>query len=44
VGPPRLSVSLATWALVVVGFGVLTFVPPHVPLFHDTPTGHYGRA
>ena len=38
--PLRVSVTLAV--LMVVGFGVLTFAPPHVPLFRQTSTGTYG--
>jgi hypothetical protein len=30
--------------LLIVGFGVLTFTPPHVPLFQETSTGIYGPA
>jgi hypothetical protein len=37
-----LTVSAATLALLVVGFGVLTFEPPHLPLFEETATGSYG--
>ncbi|HET6815984.1 MAG TPA: DUF6512 family protein [Mycobacteriales bacterium] len=38
--PLRVSMTLA--ALMMVGFGVLTFAPPHVPLFRQTSTGTYG--
>lgn len=38
--PLRVSLSLAV--LLVVGFGILTFAPPHVPLFRQTSTGTYG--
>ena len=34
--------SVAGLALVVVGFGVLTFTSPHVPLFREVSTGAYG--
>jgi hypothetical protein len=39
-----LAVSAAALALLVVAFGVLTFVPPHVPLFREVGTGTYGPA
>lgn len=38
--PPWVSASAL--ALVVVGFAVLTFVPPHIPLFREISTGTYG--
>ena len=43
-GPRRipLRVSVTALALLTVAFGVLTFAPPHVPLFQDTTTGTYG--
>jgi hypothetical protein len=37
-----LRASVVGLALVVVGFGVLTFTPPHVPLFQEVSTGVYG--
>ena len=37
-----LSVSVAALVLLVVGFAVLTFAPPHIPLFQDGVTGTYG--
>jgi hypothetical protein len=37
-----LRASVAGLTLVVVGFGVLTFAPPHVPLFQEVSTGSYG--
>jgi hypothetical protein len=40
--PPPLWASVAGLALVLVGFGVLTFRPPHVPLFQEISTGSYG--
>lgn len=39
-----LAVSAAALALLVVAFGVLTFAPPHVPLFREVGTGTYGPA
>jgi hypothetical protein len=36
--------SVVGMALVVVGFGVLTFAPPHLPLFQEASTGVYGPA
>jgi hypothetical protein len=41
---PTLAVSVTALVLLVVGFGVLTFSPPHIPLFRDAPTGIYGPA
>ena len=38
--PLRVSVTGIT--LVMVAFGVLTFAPPHVPLFQEMTTGTYG--
>jgi hypothetical protein len=40
--PASLQVSVTALALVVVGFAVLTFTPPHIPLFQDGVTGTYG--
>lgn len=37
-----LWVSVSGMMLVIVSFGVLTFVPPHIPLFRETSTGVYG--
>lgn len=39
-----LWVSVVVVVLVVVGFGVLTFAPPHIPLFRVISTGSYGPA
>ncbi len=39
-----LRVSALAMTLVVVGFAVLTFVPPHIPLFREASTGTYGPA
>ncbi len=41
---PPLWVSVTGTILVVVGFAVLTFAPPHMPLFQETSTGTYGPA
>jgi hypothetical protein len=41
---PRLWVSVTGTMLMTVGFVVLTFVPPHIPLFQESPTGAYGPA
>lgn len=38
--PRRVSVTGIT--LVLVAFGLLTFLPPHVPLFQEMGTGTYG--
>jgi hypothetical protein len=40
--PAPLGVSAAALVLLVVGFGVLTFEPPHLPLFEETATGSDG--
>jgi uncharacterized membrane protein len=40
--PAPLAVSVLALGLLVVGFGVLTFKPPHVPLFQEVSTGTYG--
>lgn len=40
---PPLWVSVTGTMLVVVSFAVLTFAPPHIPLFQETSTGTYGR-
>ena len=37
-----LRASVVGLTLVVVGFGALTFAPPHVPLFQERSTGSYG--
>ena len=37
-----LAVSVIALGLLVVGFGVLTFTPPHIPLFQEAATGGYG--
>lgn len=39
-----LAVSAAALGLLVVAFGVLTFAPPHVPLFRQVGDGTYGPA
>ena len=39
---PPCWVSVGGTILVIVSFGVLTFAPPHVPLFRETSTGAYG--
>ena len=36
------AASLAGLVLLVAGFGVLTFTPPHVPLFQEVSTALYG--
>lgn len=40
--PAPLLTSVAGLVLVLVGFGVLTFTPPHVPLFQEVSTDTYG--
>ena len=40
--PAPLQASVAALVLLLVGFGVLTFAPPHIPLFQDGQTGTYG--
>lgn len=40
--PAPAEVSLMALVLLIVGFGVLTFTPPHIPLFQETATGLYG--
>lgn len=40
----RLWVSAGGIAVLLVGFGIVTFAPPHVPLFQQTSTGTYGPA
>ncbi len=40
VPPAWLSVSATL--LVIMGFAVLTFAPPHIPLLQQTSTGAYG--
>lgn len=42
--PAPLEVSALALALLVVGFGLLTFMPPHIPLFQEVATGVYGPA
>ena len=39
---PPVTVSLLALFLLIVLFAVLTFVPPHIPLFHEAATGRYG--
>jgi hypothetical protein len=39
--PPSWT-SVAGLLLVLVAFGVLTFVPPHLPVFRETSSGSYG--
>jgi hypothetical protein len=41
---PTLAVSVTALVVLVVGFGALTFSPPHIPLFEDARTGTYGPA
>ena len=36
------SRPFAVIVLIAVAFTVLTFVPPHIPLFQDPITGTYG--
>lgn len=38
----NLYVSFALLILIAITFAVLTFVPPHIPLFKDSTTGKYG--
>jgi hypothetical protein len=40
--PAPLQVSITVLVVLVVGFAVLTFTPPHIPLFQDGVTGTYG--
>jgi len=40
--PMPLAMSVIALALLVVGFGVLTFTPPHIPQFQEVATGAYG--
>jgi hypothetical protein len=40
--PVPARVSLTALLLVVIVFAVLTFVPPHIPLFEEAATGTYG--
>jgi hypothetical protein len=42
--PAPLAVSVTALVLLLVGFGVLTFTPPHIPLFQEVGTGVYGPA
>lgn len=37
-----LALSATCLALLVLGFGVLTFEPPHLPLFEEVSSGSYG--
>lgn len=39
---PPLLVSVTGTVLVMVSFTVLTFAPPHIPLFQETSSGAYG--
>ncbi len=39
---PPLWVSVAG-TMPVISFAVLTFAPPHIPLFQEASTGTYGR-
>jgi hypothetical protein len=39
---PPLWLSVTGAMLVLAGFAVLTFAPPHVPLFQETSSGAYG--
>lgn len=40
--PVPVTVSVTVLLLLVVVFAVLTFVPPHIPLFQVAATGAYG--
>ena len=40
----RLWVSAVAIAVLIVGFGIVTFAPPHVPLFREMSSGTYGPA
>ncbi|HEU4512905.1 MAG TPA: DUF6512 family protein [Nocardioidaceae bacterium] len=40
--PAPLAMSVMALVLLVVGFGVLTFTPPHIPLFQEAATSAYG--
>lgn len=40
--PVPLAVSVLALVLLVVAFGILTFTPPHIPLFQEVATGAYG--
>lgn len=40
--PVPLGVSAMALLLLLVGFGVLTFTPPTIPLFQEVATGSYG--
>lgn len=40
--PVPLAVSVMALLFLLAGFGVLTFTPPHIPLFQDGATGVYG--
>ena len=42
--PVPATVSVAALLLLTVLFAVLTFKPPHLPLFQETTTGTYGPA
>lgn len=41
---PPVTVSLMALLLLIALFAVLTFVPPHLPLFQEAATGRYGPA
>jgi hypothetical protein len=40
--PVPVTVSVVALLLLVALFAVLTFTPPHIPLFQDAVTGSYG--
>jgi hypothetical protein len=40
--PVPITVSVTVLLLLVVVFAVLTFTPPHIPLFEEAATGTYG--
>lgn len=39
---PRLWVSVTGTMVLMISFAMLTFGPPHIPLFQETSTGAYG--
>ena len=39
---PRLWVSVTGTMVLMISFAMLTFEPPHIPLFQETSTGAYG--
>jgi hypothetical protein len=39
---PPVAASLGTLLVLVVAVGVVTFQPPHLPVFQDSTTGEYG--